>query len=232
MIELAVVIPVYNENEIITEVVQEWSNVLQPLSISYSINLYNDGSKDNTLEKLLNAQVNFPNLNIIDKVNKGHGPTILQGYLDNLDAHWIFQVDSDNEISAKHFIKFWNARNDYDVLIGHRRNRNAPLSRKLITFFTRLVVQLCYGKGIKDVNCPYRLMRVERIKGLIKKIPRTTFAPNVIISGVAAKEKWAIKIIEIPIQNRLTGEASIKRLKLLKATMKSFYQTLCYAVRK
>ena len=53
MIELAVVIPVYNEREIIAEVIKDWNNVLEPLSISYSLNLYNDGSKDDTLEKKL-----------------------------------------------------------------------------------------------------------------------------------------------------------------------------------
>jgi glycosyltransferase involved in cell wall biosynthesis len=231
MVELAVVIPVYNEHEIITEVIKDWNTVLEPLSISYSLNLYNDGSKDNSLEKLKNAQARYPNIKIVDKLNSGHGPTILQGYLDNLNAVWIFQADSDNEISAKHFIQFWNARNNYDLLIGYRRNREAPLPRKIITSFTGLVVRLWYGKGIKDVNCPYRLMRVEKFKNLVKKIPKDTFAPNVIVSGVAAKEKWAIKIIEVPVQNRLTGEVSIKRLKLLKATIKSFYQTLDYAFR-
>lgn len=231
MVELAVVIPVYNEHEIISEVIQDWHTVLEPLSISYSITLYNDGSKDNTLEKLKDAQVRYPNIKIIDKLNSGHGPTILQGYVDNLDALWVFQVDSDNEISAKHFVQFWEARNNYDFLIGYRRNRKAPLPRKIITFLTSFVVQLCYGKGIKDVNSPYRLMRIEKLKDLVKKIPKDTFAPNVIISGVAVKEKWAFKIIEVPVQNRVTGEVSIKRLKLLRATLKSFYQTLGYAFR-
>ena len=231
MIELAVVIPVYNESEIILEVIKDWNNVLEPLSISYSINLYNDGSKDDTLEKMRKTQSCYPNINIVDKSNSGHGPTILQGYLENLNATWIFQVDSDNEISAKHFLQFWNVRNNYDFLIGYRKNRKVALSRKIITFFTGFVVQLCYEKGIKDVNCPYRLMRTEKLKHVIKKIPKDTFAPNVILSGIVAKEKWAFKIIEIPVQNRSTGEVSIRRLKLLSATIKSFYQTIGYAFR-
>lgn len=232
MLELAVVIPVYNEQEIIGEVVKDWNAALSPLLISYSINLYNDGSKDNTLEKLSHVQSQYPHVNIINKPNSGHGPTILKGYLDHLDALWIFQVDSDNEISAKHFVQFWNARNNYDFIIGDRRNRNVPLSRRLITFFSGFVVQLCYGKGIKDVNCPYRLIRVDRLRDMIKKIPDDTFAPNVILSGVAVREKWAFKIIEVPVQKRLTGEVSIKRLKLLRAVIRSFYQTVDYAFRK
>jgi dolichol-phosphate mannosyltransferase len=230
MIELAVVIPVYNESEIIVEVIKDWNNILEPLSISYSINLYNDGSNDDSLEKMQKAQTCYPNLNIVNKPNSGHGPTILQGYSDNLNATWIFQVDSDNEISAKHFVEFWNARNNFDFLIGHRRNRKVPLPRKIITFFSSFIVRLCYGKGIKDVNAPYRLMRVEKLKGLLKKFPKDTFAPNIIISGVAVKEKWAFKNIEIPVQKRLTGEVSIKQAKLVVVALKSFYQTFRYAL--
>ena len=232
MLDLAVVIPVYNEQEIIGEVVKDWNAALSPLLISYSISLYNDGSKDNTLETLRYVQSQYPNINIVNKPNSGHGPTILKGYLDHLDASWIFQVDSDNEIPAKHFVKFWNARNDFDFIIGDRRNRNVPLSRKLITFFSGFVVQVCYGNGIKDVNCPYRLIRVEKLRDLIHKIPDDTFAPNIIISGVAVRQKWALKIIDIPVQKRLTGEVSIKRLKLLRAVIRSFYQTVDYAFRK
>jgi hypothetical protein len=75
-------------------------------------------------------------------------------------------------------------------------------------------------------------MRVEKLRDLIHKIPDDTFAPNIIISGVAVRQKWALKIIDIPVQKRLTGEVSIKRLKLLRAVIRSFYQTVDYAFRK
>lgn len=231
MIDLAVVIPVYNERDIIVEVIDDWSKVLGSLSISYSIHLYNDGSTDDSLEKMRQSQSCYPNIRVVDKPNSGHGPTILQGYTENADSEWIFQADSDNEISAKHFPEFWSSRNNCDLVIGHRKNRDVPLSRKILTFFTALIVHIFYARGIEDVNCPYRLMRTEKLQRMIRKIPHGTFAPNVIISGVAVKEKWAFKTIEIPVQNRRTGTSSIRRLKLLRAAARSFYQTIGYAFR-
>ena len=46
--DLAVIIPVYNEHQIIGQVINDWNEALKQLSISYEIHVYNDGSKDNT----------------------------------------------------------------------------------------------------------------------------------------------------------------------------------------
>ena len=61
-------------------------------------------------------------------------------------------------------------------------------------------------------------------------IPEDTFAPNVIISGVACLKK--LNVTEIPVhhRNRQTGEVSIKKIKLLKAALKSFFQTITYRI--
>lgn len=72
-------------------------------------------------------------------------------------------------------------------------------------------------------------MKSTVFKELFYKIPSDTFAPNVIISGFAAKKR--LKIYEIPVNCRLreTGEVSIKKWKLLKAAVKSFCQTIMSA---
>ena len=44
--ELAVVIPVYNEEESIAAVLNKWTGELNRLSIDYHIHVYNDGSND------------------------------------------------------------------------------------------------------------------------------------------------------------------------------------------
>ena len=52
MKDLCVVVPVYNESEVIEFVIDEWSNHLKDLKIDFELVAYNDGSNDNTLEKL------------------------------------------------------------------------------------------------------------------------------------------------------------------------------------
>ena len=49
---LAIVMPVYNEEEAIGFVIDKWVKALDQLNIDYTINPYNDGSKDSTWQKI------------------------------------------------------------------------------------------------------------------------------------------------------------------------------------
>ena len=134
MKDLSIIIPVYNEADIIQTVIKDWMDVLEKLSIEYEIIAYNDGSTDDSLNKLKQFSDNNSCLRVIDKSNTGHGPTILRGYKES-NSRWIFQIDSDNEIKANNFHKFWLDRLNYDFIIGHRENRESPFTRKLVSFF-------------------------------------------------------------------------------------------------
>lgn len=230
MENLAVIIPVYNEEEIIEEVINDWVLELNKLKINYKIFAYNDGSKDNTKNVLEKIVADHSTLIVINKENSGHGPTILKGYKENVsDYTWIFQTDSDNEMGTDGFKNLWEKRSEYDFLIAQRANRKQPLIRKIISLFSRVCVRIFYGSGPKDINCPYRLMKSEKFIEFFKMIPADTFAPNVIISGIVAKKK--LKFYEYPVSysQRKTGEVSIKKFKLLKAAVKSFCQTIVFS---
>ena len=129
-------------------------------------------------------------------------------------------------MKAEHFYKLWENRKNYDFLIGIRENRDQALPIKIVSAISRTTVKLFYGKGVTDVNSPYRLMRKNVFDKIYNKIPKDTFAPNVIISGMAAKNKMRIFETNIPIKFRTTGEVSIKKWKLLKAAVKSWWQTI------
>ncbi len=223
---LAIVIPVYNEAEVISEVIKEWDANLAELGVDYRIHAYNDGSTDNTQEILNILAMDIESLHVHLSDNRGHGATLLRGYSQALINTWIFQTDSDGEMSPKNFKDLWNNRSEYDFLIGRRSQRTQPLSRKLISFISRSVIHLFYGKGIWDVNSPFRLMRVSTISQFLLKIPPDTFAPNLIISGVVNLKRYRFFETSIPHQERQTGEVSIKKLRLLVAALKSFRQTV------
>lgn len=230
---LAVVMPVYNEEGAIGNVLSKWNRTLEGLKIDFHIHAYNDGSKDNTL-KILNefAAQSEGRLVVHDKPNSGHGPTILKGYRDNANnCEWIFQIDSDDEMGPESFHYLWERRDNYDFLIGLRDCREQPMPRKIISLVSRLCVRVFYGKSVWDVNSPYRLMRTDKFKELYYKIPMDTFAPNVIISGFIGKA--ALKYFEYPVNHgdRKTGEVSIKKWKLLKAAAKSFKQTVLFSMK-
>lgn len=229
-LDLAVIIPVYNESGAIAKVINKWNTELLKTRINFKIYVYNDGSKDNSLEILRKLNKTNKNLIIHDKKNSGHGSTILQGYCENTHAEWIFQADSDDEIEPRAFHKLWRYRDKYEFIIGRRCERKSPLVRNIISLVARLVVNIIYGKSVYDVNCPYRLMKVDLFKDCFYSIPKKSFAPNVIISGYAAWKSLKTVEVDVLFKPRTTGEISIKKLKLFKAAVISLWQTILYRI--
>lgn len=231
-LDLAVVMPVYNEEGCIVEVVRAWHTELSQLGIAFCLIVLNDGSQDSTQHRLDELQ-DLMELKVVNKPNSGHGPTILKGYNLAIErAKWVFQVDSDDEMRPEYFRQLWNPRENFDFLIGSRHNRVSPLPRRIITGVSRLSVRLLFGRGILDVNSPYRLFRSTAIKPLLEKIENDAFAPNVILSGLAVRKKLRIHQCWVPHLGRKTGTVSIMRLKLWKAAFSAFAQTIHAALRK
>ena len=234
MDKLAIVMPVYNEEEAISFVLDKWVREMDALELNYTINPYNDGSKDNSFQVIQSKAQEYPGKVVAHtKQNGGHGPTILLGYREAAVAgyDWVFQIDSDDEMGPEGFAELWNKRNDYDFLVGIRDGRKQALPRKIISAVSRLTVKLFYGRGgIWDVNTPYRLMRVSVFAEIFNDIPSNTFAPNVIISGMAARRKMRCFETRVPQKDRQTGEVSIKKWKLFKSAVKSLFQTVSFSI--
>ena len=190
----------------------------------------NDGSSDGT-EQALQVFGHDNRVEVIHKVNSGHGPTILIGYKKSVKlADWNFQCDSDNEMKPDSFRILWENRERFDALFGVREARNQNSGRKLISAFSRFIVRLLFGTGVTDVNTPYRLIRSKVLERIVQYIPVNAFAPNVIISGIICKS--GLRIFERPVlhENRVTGKVSIVKWKLWKSATKAFWQTLyCWA---
>jgi dolichol-phosphate mannosyltransferase len=224
--ELTLVMPVYNEAACIESVTTSWYTALNDLKIDFEMIVLNDGSSDGTQECLENISM-LPRIRIINKTNSGHGPTILEGYqLAVSSSEWVFQVDSDDEMSPAFFQALWDKRTCYEALFGIRTDRIQGIGRKLISGFSRLTIRLLYGQGIRDVNVPYRLMHAPILARIIEQIPAGTFAPNIIISGALIAAEVPVYNHPIPHSERKTGTVSIVKWRLWKAAFISFWQTL------
>jgi glycosyltransferase involved in cell wall biosynthesis len=217
--------PVYNEEACIASVVTAWLEVLRGTGASFRLLAINDGSRDATIERL--GSVTDTELDVADKQNEGHGPTILRGYSIAVEqSDWVFQVDSDDELPAGSFPMFWERREHFDILLGIRRDRVQTAARAAISAVSRMSVRVLCGKGAADVNVPYRLMRSECLKSMLSAIPPDTFAPNVAIAGLAISRGLRIANIPVPSTPRRTGTPSLVKWGLVKSAARSLAQTV------
>ena len=135
MDKLYIVIPAYNEQDNIEDVVKDWYPVVEQRGADSRLVIIDDGSKDATYAKLLELAKDRPQLEPLHKENGGHGATILFGYQYAIDqgADYIFQTDSDGQTLPEEFDAFWEKRADYDMVIGHRKGRQDGFSRVVVT---------------------------------------------------------------------------------------------------
>lgn len=223
--ELTVVMPVYNEQELVTQAVEEWLRALDALGVDYRVCVYDDGSKDRTRALLEALASREARLSVSSHTNRGHGPTILRGYRESRSP-WVFQVDSDGEMRAEAFGGLWSRREDFDFLLGSRRDRIETPARRLVTLVSRGAVRVLFGSGIRDVNTPYRLMRRSRLEPLLEGLPDDTFAPNVLLSGMAVRAGLRIYETGVPHEGRRAGSGSLTNWRLWRAAARSLVQTV------
>lgn len=195
MDQLAIVMPVYNESEGISEFINEISSEFS--GISLSLHVVNDCSTDETLSVLNEIGKNIPYLNVLtNKVNSGHGPTTLRALREGLssNAQVIMAVDGDGQFIAQEMREFYEAFLISSRLYGEglREYRQDPWYRKSISFITRMIVTLKSGKYSKDANTPCRIYKKEFLESALQRISSSSLTPNIQMSIFARRSDLEI----------------------------------------
>ena len=86
--KLSVVVPVYNEQDSIQPVIEEWFEALNKLGIKHKFLILNDGSNDNTREVLDRITTKFGSVEVINKENSDHGCTCILGYNEAINGYF------------------------------------------------------------------------------------------------------------------------------------------------
>lgn len=224
---LWVVMPVYNEQASVGQVLDEWLPVLRSLKIQFVLSAINDGSTDGTLEILNEKERLNPEVKIYSKPNTGHGRSCLYGYREALQAgaDWILQIDSDGQCDPKYFPNFWMGRNKHNVLMGFRYYRKDGWLRFLVSRIVTLVVFIAGRVWIWDPNVPYRLMTSKALHQALQSIPDDFELSNVLISA-RLRRRNKIKWIPIVFRERHGGSPSVKASLPVKQGVLLFKQFL------
>lgn len=218
MDKLYIIIPAYNEEANIELVAREWHEVVAGIGQDSRLVIINDGSKDQTYEKLCALQAELPQLLPVTKENSGHGATVLYGYFYALEhgADYIFQTDSDGQTLASEFQGFWEQRNEKKVLIGYRNHREDGISRIFVTKVLKMVLFLIFGIRVTDANTPYRLMPKKLLQKYIVKVPENFNLSNVMLTVLFLRGKENVQFIPITFRPRQGGVNSINLKKITK----------------
>ncbi len=208
-----IIMPVFNEQASVRKVVTEWFSEIENWTQDFVFLVLNDGSTDGTLAVLEQLKVQLGSrLEVVSHANRGHGQSCLEGYRHTLDrhAHWVFQIDSDGQCDPQYFFRFWRIRESHEVIYGVRRKRDDGWRRVLASRILRLVLMAVCRVYCVDANVPYRLMRVDVLKGPLDRIPADFFLANIGLAVLLRKDrKISEGRVNIRFRERYGGEPSV-----------------------
>lgn len=224
MDKLYIVIPAYNEEENVASVIRDWYPIVEKIGNGSRLVIIDDGSKDSTHQIMQQHAQTLELFEPISKPNSGHGATVLYGYQYALsqEADYIFQTDSDGQTLPEEFWPFWENRQAYDMVIGHRKGRQDGFSRVFVTKTLKFVLWLCFHVGITDANTPFRLMKASTLKEYLPLVPDNFNLSNVIISVIYAKKKLNVKFLPVTFRPRQGGVNSINMKKIIRIGKQAF----------
>lgn len=183
MDSLYIVMPAYNEEANIANVIREWYPLLEGKAESSRLVVADGGSTDNTLPILCELQRKYPQLVVLSRPGTDHGTKLLVLYdyavRNNID--YIFQTDSDGQTNPGEFDQFWKKRKKYNAVLGNRSDRKDGKSRVFVENVLRFILWICFGVKIPDANAPFRLMKTETVKKYIYRLPKNFNLPNAML---------------------------------------------------
>jgi glycosyltransferase involved in cell wall biosynthesis len=221
--KLYIVMPAYNEEDNIESVVKQWYPILKFGSKESKLVIADAGSVDKTHNILISLKKKYPQLEIVSKSLKQHGPKViyLYKYAINNNADWIFQTDSDGQTNPEEFEEFWNLRNKYDVILGNRTVRGDGKSRAFVEKVVCFLLKLYFGVKVRDANAPFRLMKSNVVNKYINNFKEDYNLPNIMMTTYFSYYKENLVFREITFKPRQGGVNSMNIPKIVKIGWKA-----------
>ena len=223
MMKLSIIIPVFNEEKTISQVLEKVSQVVIE-GVKKQIIVINDGSTDSTASKIQNFLVKHPDIKIINHTkNQGKGAAVISG-INNATGDFIIIQDADLEYNPEDIKKLTGLAKDKEaeVVYGTRLNRLPRFSRDertpqfLLHYignkFLSLLTSILYGQWITDMETCYKLFSKKAIQGIRLNARGFEFEPEI----TAKLLKKGYGIAEIPISTNPRGYNEGKKLNTFK----------------
>ena len=211
-IELSLVIPVYNEEENLPELIARTTAACDKLGCSTEIILVDDGSADRSMEMIVEASQKDPRIvGVILTSNFGQHAAVTAG-LQTSRGKYVVTLDADLQNPPEEIYKLLEKlREGYDVVGSIRENRQDTLFRKVGSKMVNLMVRkLCNGKTMTDYGCMLRGYSRNVVDAVLLCHENGKFIPMLAMT-------YARKSVEVHVKHaeRAAGESKYSVMKLI-----------------
>ena len=217
--KISVIVPCYNGGKFIRQNVEKINDYLANNFFDYEIIIVNDGSFDDTREKILQVEKNLPKLVFIDnKINFGKGHAVKKGILKSRYEIVMF-LDADLAMPIEGLTNFVKTIEEgFDIAIASRFVPGLKVIKPILwhrqfmeKIFQILRMTIINNYSIKDTQCGFKVFSRETAMKIFPLITINRFAFDAEVIFVAMKNGYKIKELPIVLQNPTESSIRIYR---------------------
>jgi glycosyltransferase involved in cell wall biosynthesis len=197
VVDLSVVIPVYNEEENLPHLWPELSSVLEPLKLAFEVVFVDDGSGDHSPELIRGFRDADPRVRLVRlKANAGETAATDAGF-KAARGRLVLTMDADLQNDPHDIPTLLFHLDRWDAVSGWRVNRGEGDSvvRRVSSRVANRARNWISDESIQDSGCTFRAFRRECLRGLVLYRGFHRFIPTLL-------KMRGYRVIEVPVRNR------------------------------
>ena len=168
MTKISIVIPLFNEEESISELAQWIDKVLKKNNLSYEIIFIDDGSNDSSWSVIKNIKNDNPNVyGIKFRRNYGKSAALNVGF-SKASGDVIITMDADLQDSPDEVPELYNLiiNDNYDLVSGWKKKRYDPITKTIPTKLFNWAARKASGINLNDFNCGLKAYNKNVVKSI------------------------------------------------------------------
>ncbi|MCD1296103.1 glycosyltransferase [Methanocella sp. CWC-04] len=206
---ISVIIPVYNEEDNITELYGQLSSVLYSLNQPFEVLFIDDGSRDNTYNKL--KEIKDDNVRIIRfQRNFGKAAALSCGF-KYARSNIVITMDGDLQDDPKEIAKFLEGLKEFDMVSGWKYRRKDPFTKTIPSKIFNILTRVLTNVNIHDFNCGFKAYR-----GYVVKDIKLYGELHRYIPAIAQWKGYTVGEIKVEHHPRVHGKSKYGANRLLK----------------
>lgn len=167
-VDVAVVIPAYNEENGVHQGIVEVQQALSRLGLDYEIVVVNDGSSDRTAERAAETGAHVLN----QRQNRGYGASLKKG-IAATNSSFVVITDADGTYPASAIPAMLELAKSTDMVVGDRglSKKNIPLVRRPAKWVLNQLANYLARTKINDLNSGLRVFKRESLEKFVPLLP-------------------------------------------------------------
>lgn len=167
-LDISVVVPLYNEEESLPELMAWIHRVMQAEGLNYEVIMVDDGSKDGSWKAIKHLRSQYPSLRGFSfRRNYGKSAALNVGF-EACRGQVVVTMDADLQDSPDELPALYSKiKNEgFDLISGWKKKRYDPLSKTIPTKVFNWATRKLSGIHLHDFNCGLKAYRYEVVKSI------------------------------------------------------------------